>query len=420
VLLLLVTCSLALLGATLAPPSALPPDDAPPTIAFTGGEWFDGTAFVERTLYAVEGRFTDARPASVDTTIALDGHFVVPPFAEAHTHRVDQLGVLDRAERDYLADGVFYVANLNNMPSFANAMRPRLRAPERIDVAFAHGGFTGPGDHPQPLYESLVERGVYDGWSKADLAGEAYHAVTSSEELDAAWTRIQEDRPDLIKAYLMYASTDRAGGLTPDLLGELVTKAHAAGLRVTVHAQSAADVAIAAEQGADQIAHLPPTSFRDSYDASTFRLSAETAALLAERDVSVVTTAMVMNRVDDADAKTAGQAVQAANLRTLHDAGVTLAIGSDRWTSGQPEALYLHELGVFDNATLLRMWTETARVIFPDRALGRLAPDHEASLLALRCNPLDEFACVDDIAVRVKQGRLIELPSAESASTTRR
>jgi imidazolonepropionase-like amidohydrolase len=99
---------------------------------------------------------------------------------------------------------------------------------------------------------------------------------------------------------------------------------------------------------------------------------------------------------------------------------VTLAIGSDRWTSGQPEALYLHELGVFDNATLLRMWTETARVIFPDRALGRLAPDHEASLLALRCNPLDEFACVDDIAVRVKQGRLIELPSAESASTTRR
>jgi imidazolonepropionase-like amidohydrolase len=404
---------LLLLAAFAAGPS-MAQAPSPQTIAFTGGQWFDGETFVDRPLYVDDGRFTDTRPARIDTTIALDGHFVVPPFAEAHTHRVDQTGVLPSANDAYLADGVFYVANLNNLPSFARPMRDTLGLAHTVDVAFAHGGFTSPGAHPQPLYENLIDRGVYDGWTKEQLAGEAYHAVTTSAELDAAFARIQQDAPDLIKAYLMFSGTDRAAGLTPELLGELVGKAHAAGKRVAVHAQTARDVRVAAEQGADQIAHMPPMPFGDTTTTNLYRITPEIAQLLAANDVSVVTTTVLVDRyLSDHPARPVVRQLQRDNLRTLHEAGVRLAVGSDTWSSGQNEAMYLHDLGVFNNRTLLQTWISSGSIIFPERNVGRLAPDYEASLLALRCNPVEDFACVDDIAVRVKEG--VVLPSSSEA-----
>ena len=359
--------------------------------------------------------FTANAPATVDTTISLEGRYVVPPFAEAHTHRVDQKSVIEGANRAYLEDGVFYVANLNNLPSFANPLREILSEPATIDAIFAHGGFTGPGDHPQPLYENLVDRGVYDDWTKEDLPGEAFHAVTNSEELKDSFQTIMNDNPDIIKAYLMFAETNNSGGLTPELLAELVEMANAAGKRVTVHAQSANDVRLAAEAGAHQIAHMPPMPFRGG-SGDRYRIPAETAQLLAERNVSVVTTTVLVNRFSDGAQKDLVRSIQRENLKTLQDAGVTLAVGSDTWSSGQNEALHLHELGVFDNTTLLQLWTHTGRVIFPTRAIGRLAPDYEASLLALSCNPLADFTCVDKIDVRIKQGTVIELPPKTTTS----
>lgn len=385
------------------------------TIAFEGGQWFDGTRFKEQTLYAVDGTFTAEAPAAVDTTITLNGRYVVPPFAEAHTHKVDQASMIEWANRGYLEDGIFYVANLNNLPSFANPLRETLRRPANIDAIFAHGGFTGPGDHPQPLYENLIERGIYDGWTKEDLPGEAFHSVTNSEELEAAFRTIMSDGPDIVKAYLMFAGTDKAGGLTPALLAELVEMADASGKQVTVHAQDANDVRLAAEAGAHQIAHMPPMPFRGGI-GDRYRISPEIAELLADRDVSVITTTVLANRFEDGEQKDLIRSIQRDNLTTLHDAGVRLLIGSDTWGSGQNEALYLHGLDVFDNQTLLRLWTDTGRSIFPDRAIGRLAPDHEASLLALTCNPLSDFTCVDKIDLRIKQGYVIELPPQTTSS----
>ena len=385
------------------------------TIAFEGGQWFDDTQFTRRTLYAIDGMFTADAPASIDTTISLGGRYVVPPFAEAHTHKVDQASIFEGASRAYLEDGVFYVANLNNLPSFANPLRETLSQPATIDAIFAHGGFTGPGNHPQPLYENLVDRGIYNDWTKEDLSGEAFHAVTNSKELKGSFQTIMNDNPDIIKAYLMFAETEQAGGLTPELLAELVEMANAAGKRVTVHAQSANDVRLAAEAGAHQIAHMPPMPFRGG-SGDRYRILAETAQLLAERNVSVVTTTVLVSRLGDEAQKDLVRSIQRENLKTLRDAGVTLAVGSDTWSSGQNEALHLHELGVFDNTALLQLWTRTSRVIFPTRAIGRLEPDYEASLLALSCNPLDDFACVDKIDMRIKQGMVIELP-AETATS---
>ena len=61
------------------------------------------------------------------------------------------------------------------------------------------------------------------------------------------------------------------------------------------------------------------------------------------------------------------------NLKLLHQAGVTIAIGSDHAETALAEALHLHQLGVFDKLTLLKMWSETTpQTIFLQGKLGDL------------------------------------------------
>ena len=56
------------------------------------------------------------------------------------------------------------------------------------------------------------------------------------------------------------------------------------------------------------------------------------------------------------------------NLKLLHQAGVKIAIGSDHAETALAEALHLYHLDVFDNLTLLKMWSEiTPQTIFPSR-----------------------------------------------------
>ena len=51
-------------------------------VEYRGGLWFDGTRFVPRTVYVVEGRFRQRRPARVDSVVDLAGGYVVPPFSD--------------------------------------------------------------------------------------------------------------------------------------------------------------------------------------------------------------------------------------------------------------------------------------------------------------------------------------------------
>jgi imidazolonepropionase-like amidohydrolase len=76
--------------------------------------------------------------------------------------------------------------------------------------------------------------------------------------------------------------------------------------------------------------------------------------------------------------------------------------------------MYLHGLGVFDNLALLKLWAEaTPRAIFPGRKLGCLQQGCEASFLVLRADPIADFGHVRDIALRVKQGRILPAPTSE-------
>ena len=57
--------------------------------AYVNGRWFNGTGFENAVFYSVAGVLRTQKPAQVDTTIDLNGGFVVPPFGEAHNHNLD-------------------------------------------------------------------------------------------------------------------------------------------------------------------------------------------------------------------------------------------------------------------------------------------------------------------------------------------
>jgi imidazolonepropionase-like amidohydrolase len=131
--------------------------------------------------------------------------------------------------------------------------------------------------------------------------------------------------------------------------------------------------------------------------------------------MTLVTTISGLARYADEEGdpalRHAADRLNRANLEMLLKHGVPIAIGSDEYgDTSVGEALYLHELGVFSPAALLRIWTETtARTIFPTRQLGRLQPGYEASFLSLAGNPLVDFSVVKQIRLRVKQGQLLEV-----------
>lgn len=427
----LLRATLPLLIGAIAIVPAPRAEDAPPAYAFINGRWFDGRAFVERTIFSVQGGLSASSPGRVDSTVDLAGCYVVPPFGEAHNHNAGMIGARAGAvTARYLREGIFYVKNPCNLPA-QRAAPPAINVRGSIDVVFANGGLTAPDGHPLGLVRRNIARGVM---AEADGEGAFYFAVETRADVDRKWPAILASRPDFIKTLLLFSEEyDRRRadttyfawkGLDPRLLTYIVGKAHAAGLRVSTHVETAADFRAAVVARVDEINHLP--GFRPERDAlpgyarlDRYVLSDADAARAAKRKVVVVTTVSEVLEILAADTTAAERenvrAVRemiVGNLGKLHRHGVAIALGSDRFRStSTAEAMALHRLGVFDEPTLLKMWCEaTAATIFPGRKIGRLEDGYEASFLVLEGDPLADFENVGRIRMRVKQGIILPEP----------
>ena len=247
------------------------------------------------------------------------------------------------------------------------------------------------------------------------LNGRRFFTIDSEEDLEKKWPEILRQRPDFIKT-ILWASDEYEqrkqnktfygqAGLKPEFLKMIVKKAHASTLRVSTHINNAHDFHVAVAAGVDEIAHLPITGLTPITEAD--------AKLAARRGVVVVTTCSVPASLPPPILPRSilpqVLQVQKENLQLLHKQGVTLAIGSDIPSDSSVEEFeYIRKLGLFDNLTLLKMWTEnTPKTIFPKRKIGALKEGYEASFLALESNPLDDLTNVRKIRYRFKQGHLL-------------
>lgn len=393
---------------------------AHPAYEFRNGRWFDGDGFVERTFYTQYGTLSDQRPAEIDSVIDLGGAWVVPPYGEAHNHNIEASDRLDALIDRYLEGGVYYVKNPNVLPSAVSGVRHLVDRPRSIDVSFAFGGFTGPGGHPIGVFQRNIQRGI---WSEAEGEGAFFHEIADTQDLDRKWAGFVAHDPDFVKAYLLHSDEYEARaadsayigwrGLSPAVLRELTRRAHAAGLRVSAHVETAADFRHALDAGVDEINHLP--GFRGDEqahfpDPDVFRLHADDARRAAAASVVVVTTLADFAEFPDSAAGHNAREIARWNLHLLKHHGVGLAVGSDSYGSvGVDQALQLAGLGVFSNLELLKMWAEeTAWTIFPNRRIGLLEPGYEASFLVLDGDPLEDFSATQAIRMRVKRGVILD------------
>lgn len=397
---------------------------------FINGHWFDGQVFVARRFYSVGGNLTAKKPSRIDKTFDLTGKFVVPPFGEAHNHNVESSRI-DDVIKMYLEAGIFYVKNPNSLPSATTPLRDKINLPSSIDVIFSGGGLTCSGGHPWGLVRRNIERKI---WTEADGEGAFVYTIESRADLDRKWKEIKAGKPDFIKTYLLYSEEyDKRKndpvymdwrGLDPALLRETVKLAHKEGLRVSTHVESAGDFHQAVLAGVDEINHLP--GFRPDRDNpkdyenhARYEIAEADARLAANKGIFVVTTVgplvAAINQVkpDSAEAPMAQKVrdLLRRNLQLLHNNRVRLAIGSDSYRrTALYEAMNLHALKVFDNRTLLKLWCEdTAAAIFPKRKIGHLREGYEASFLVLSGNPIEDFANVEKIEMRVKRGEVLHL-----------
>ncbi len=385
--------------------------------AFINGLWFNGSGFEAKTGYVVGSSLSFRRQKHIDETIDLRGGFVVPPFGEAHNHNVESLNKIDPLIATYLQHGIFYVKNPNSLARDRPVLAPKINRPDSIDVVFSNASFTGSGGHPVEIPERVIKRGL---WTQADAEGGFYFIVDNKDDFEKKWPVLLATRPDFIKTYLLYSEeyAKRKNnpkylywkGLDPSLLPQIVAKAHAAGLRVSTHIESAADFHNALIAGVDEINHM--AGFRslsdvDQHPPAIFEISEADAELAAKRGVFVVTT--LRNQQSDPALQLQQDSLNSRNLLMLLKHHVKVALGSDSYRDDTlPEALYLQSLHVIDNATLLRMWcTTTAQTIFPRRKIGELKEGYEASFLVLESNPIENFDSVTRIRMRIKQGEVL-------------
>jgi len=392
-----------------------------PSLRFDNGLWFNGERFVPATVFVEYGQLRFAKDkkgarAPAEQIVDLAGKHVAPPFCEAHNHNlgVDAEGNA-RAIYNYLRDGVFYVQVLSNLPRQSAPLWGTYNQPQSVDAVFANGGITGPGGHPIRLRERLLEQGVYEGFTKETMKDHAYYVVESDADIEAKWPLILQYRPDFLKMMLVeseYYAERRDDpaffglkGLSPQNFAKLVEKAHKNNLRVSVHIESVSDFRAAVAAGVEEIAHLP------GYRAPQI-LSKADAAEVARRGIVVVTTAGLIKRWKEKEPEryAAVREAQIANLRLLKEARVKLAVGSDEYDdTSVAEVDHLRSLGVFDDTEILRMWTANCSGMFAGRRIGQLADGYEPSFIAFDGDPLKDFGVTRSIALRVKDGRILEL-----------
>ena len=395
-------------------------------LAIRGGQVFDGEKFVARDLFVRDGVFVEERPEKIDRTIDATGLFLLPPFAEAHTHSFFGGPQSKGANAALLRTGVFYALCANNPSEVSSEWRglsDEDLGGSRVDVLFANGGITSPGGHPVELYRMIHTRFMAQPAETFMEVndGSAFYQVANSGALAAAFEKLLASDPDLIKLYLLGHDT---GGMRFSIQGSeaihtgldeqsfraAVAKAHDAGKRCIVHVETASDIALAADAGADALAHLP-YALRADEKLPLLRISAETARRVAKQKMAVIATSglglTVVSRQSEGDLQAQVREVWEGNLRILKEAGAIILVGSDQFTPIS-EANSLERSGIFTRLEILRMWTrDTPRWMFPDRKIGAIEPGCEASMIGLAANPLDDWQAIQQVKLSIKNGKVL-------------
>jgi Amidohydrolase family len=341
---------------------------------------WNGVSFVPKSLFVRNGQLTE--PDATLPVVDASALYLVPPFADAHTHALDySTGADDVRHKRAISEGIFYALNPNNIRPIGPTPPASAGA---VEVQAAGGGVTRPGGHPQPLYTFLASRQLLGSLTAADLPGKAFYPVTTPDETRAAVRAVKANGATVIKLYLL--NHDRgalSSGLSAANFKVAVAEAKIIGLRPIVHVESAADFRLAAKAGVFAIVHTPYAAPKGKLTPANYRLTTADAALAAKEGIIVVPTVTISLMEYDGKTLATVQAIQRHNLMVLRGAKVKMALGADNYSlSMHDEISTIRGFGLFDGAEVLNMATANgASLAFPDRKVGRLEIGYEASFI---------------------------------------
>ncbi len=225
--------------------------------------------------------------------------------------------------------------------------------------------------------------------------------VSSASDARQAAEAIVSRRVDGVK---LFASTPSGVALSAETMQAASAVAHAAGLPVFVHANSADDIVRAVEAGADIVAHTTPRSGPWNDTLVEFMRAANVALIptlalwqeFARHDRLSLQREQIVNAT--------------AQLRAWRDAGGNVLFGTDLGAMDPdpgPEYELMRDAGMsFPNILASLTTAPAARFGYGDE-LGRVAEGYTADLTVVLGNPAEDLAALRRVKYTVRAGKII-------------
>jgi len=407
---MLLGTALVLAGFAFQPSLAQTPAAGP--VALTGARLIDGTggAPLDQATVVIRNGRIEAAGASAAVTIPsgatrvdLSGKTIMPGIINAHGH----LGadVPNRPARDRLAGQL------------------RVYADYGVTTVVVLG--TLPNDLPDAVkLRDEQEHGPLDR-ARVFPAGTSLRDLKTAEEARAKVDAYADARASLIKLHVTGGPND----MTPAVYGALIDQAHKRGLRVAAHMYYLKDAKGLLDAGVDVLAHgvrdqdvdaaliaamkkrsvgYIPTFTRDlavfvyettpAFFKDPFFVRHEDAY---RREMTLISDPALQEKTRNSkEAQTIKVALQqgSRNMKTLSDAGIVIAMGTDSGANlGQWQGYFEHveleymiKAGLTPMQALVAATGGAAKVMKLDQ-LGTVQKGNWADLLVLNANPLTDI-----------------------------
>jgi imidazolonepropionase-like amidohydrolase len=283
------------------------------------------------------------------------------------------------------------------------------------------------------------------------VAGSSIRNLKTAEEARAAVNNYADRKADIIKIHITGGPMD----MTPEVYGALIEQAHKRNLRVAAHLFYMKDARGLLDKGVDVIAHAVRDQPVDAAFIAEVKkrnipyiptLTRDLATFIYEgpvpyftdpfftrhmdaysREMKILTDPAMMEKTKNSKE---AQAIKAAiemnkkNLKTLSDAGVLIAMGTDTGTNTgqwqgyfeQVEMEMMAQAGMTPMQVIVASTGGAARAMKLDQQLGTIQPGKAGDLLVLNANPLTDIRNTRQIhSVWIGGRRLAALPAVNTA-----
>src|SRR5437762_8328315 len=395
--------------------------------------------------------------ATLGKQIDCTGKFILPGYIDTHIHFFQSGDLFTRPDgtdlnsvRPYKDEVAWVKSHVNDV--FDRYLRSGVTSV--VDVGGPFWNFevrkTAKATAKAPrvaVAGPLISSGSRE---KLDLGDPPIVKIDSPDQAREFVGKLAAENPDLVKIWYIVDKDHPVDGFRP-IIRATVEESHAHKIRVAVHATELETARAAVEEGADILVHsvidkavddafvklledhgtiLCPTFVVFERYGRTFshqlNLTREEKAwgnpeVIASLDVTKIPADKLPDRIKTAladpnavlDRIQKTYAVALPNLKTLEDAGITIAAGTDAGNIGtiHGPALFrefqlMKEAGLTNMQILQSATVNAAKLFGGDTGahIGKIDNGYFADLVILKSNPVDDIANASEIDTVIKNG----------------